>query len=56
MILPEVKDPKQWGGGHVFMDNVSGTRLFLLFHRDQKHRRLLVQYDARQAGGARLAG
>ena len=23
MILPEVKDPKQWWGGHVFMDNVA---------------------------------
>jgi iron(III) transport system substrate-binding protein len=31
MILPEVKDPKQWWGGHVFMDNVSGTRLFYSF-------------------------
>ncbi len=31
MILPEVKDPKQWWGGHVYMDNVSGTRLFYSF-------------------------
>jgi len=31
MILPEVKDPKQWWGGHVFMDNVSGTRLLYSF-------------------------
>ena len=31
MILPEVKDPKKWWGGHVFMDNVSGTRLFYSF-------------------------
>ena len=31
MILPEVKDPKNWWGGHVFMDNVSGTRLFYSF-------------------------
>ena len=31
MILPEVKDPKQWWGGHVFMDNVAGTRLFYSF-------------------------
>jgi len=31
MILPEVKDPKNWWGGHVFMDNVSSTRLFYSF-------------------------
>lgn len=31
MILPEVKDPKHWWGGHVFMDNVSNTRLFYSF-------------------------
>ena len=31
MILPEVKDPKNWWGGHVFMDNVSTTRLFYSF-------------------------
>jgi iron(III) transport system substrate-binding protein len=31
MILPEVKDPKHWWGGHVWMDNVSGTRLFYSF-------------------------
>ena len=31
MILPEVKDPKNWWGRHVFMDNVSGTRLFYSF-------------------------
>jgi iron(III) transport system substrate-binding protein len=30
-ILTEVKDPKQWWGGHVFMDNVTGTRLFYSF-------------------------
>ena len=29
---------------------------FLFLHRDQEHRRLLVQYDARQAGGTPLAG
>lgn len=31
MILPEVKDAKNWWGGHVFMDNVSNTRLFYSF-------------------------
>ena len=31
MILPEVKDPKHWWGGHVWMDNMSGTRLFYSF-------------------------
>jgi ABC-type Fe3+ transport system substrate-binding protein len=31
MILPEVKEPKQWWSGHVFMDNVSGTKLFYSF-------------------------
>jgi iron(III) transport system substrate-binding protein len=31
MILPEVKDAKNWWGGHIFMDNVSGTKLFYSF-------------------------
>jgi iron(III) transport system substrate-binding protein len=31
MILPEVKDAKNWWGGHVWMDNVSGTHLFYSF-------------------------
>jgi len=31
MILPEVKEAKNWWGGHVFMDNVSGTKLFYSF-------------------------
>jgi iron(III) transport system substrate-binding protein len=31
MVLPEVKDPKHWYGGHIWMDNVSGTRLFYSF-------------------------
>ena len=31
MILPEVKEPKNWWGGHIFMDNVSGTKLFYSF-------------------------
>jgi len=31
MIFPEVKDAKNWWGGHVFMDNVSNTRLFYSF-------------------------
>jgi len=30
-VLPEVKDAKNWWGGHVFMDNVSQTRLFYSF-------------------------
>jgi len=30
-ILPEVKDAKNWWGGHVFMDNVSQARLFYSF-------------------------
>ena len=30
-ILSEVKEPKNWWGGHVFMDNVSNTRLFYSF-------------------------
>ena len=31
MILPEVKDPKNWWGGHVWMDNVTGAHLFYSF-------------------------
>ena len=30
-ILLEVKDAKNWWGGHIFMDNVSGTKLFYSF-------------------------
>jgi iron(III) transport system substrate-binding protein len=31
MILPEVKDPKHWWGGHIWMDNVSTNRIFYSF-------------------------
>ena len=31
MILPEVKDPKNWWGGHVWMDNVTRAHLFYSF-------------------------
>jgi len=31
MILPEVKDPKSWWGGHVWMDNVTNSKLFYSF-------------------------
>ena len=31
MTLPEVKEAKYWWGGHVWMDNVSGNRLFYSF-------------------------
>lgn len=31
MILPEVKDPKAWWGGHVWEDNLSGKRQVYAF-------------------------
>jgi len=31
MILPEVKDPKSWWGGHLWMDNVSTNKFFYSF-------------------------
>jgi len=31
MILPEVKDPKRWWGGHIWMDNASTNRFFYSF-------------------------
>jgi hypothetical protein len=31
MVLPEVKDPKQWWGGHIWGDNKSGKRLIYSF-------------------------
>jgi ABC-type Fe3+ transport system substrate-binding protein len=31
MILPEVKDPKQWWGGHIWGDNQSGKRFIYSF-------------------------
>src|SRR5258706_2480005 len=31
MLLPEVKDPKQWWGGHIWGDNQSGKRFIYSF-------------------------
>lgn len=31
MILPEIKDPKNWWGGHIWEDNVSGKRQIYAF-------------------------
>lgn len=31
MVLPEVKDPKNWFGGHIWADNVSGKRFVYSF-------------------------
>lgn len=31
MVLPEVKDPKNWWGGHVWMDNAATNRYFYSF-------------------------
>jgi iron(III) transport system substrate-binding protein len=31
MILPEVKDPKRWWGGHIWEDNVSSRRFLYSF-------------------------
>lgn len=31
MILPEVKDPRHWWGGHIWMDNASTNRFFYSF-------------------------
>jgi len=32
MVLPEVKDPKQWFGGHIWADNVTAKHLVYVFH------------------------
>jgi iron(III) transport system substrate-binding protein len=34
MILPEVKDPKNWWGGHIWMDSVKTKRYFYSFVAD----------------------
>ena len=34
MILPEVKDPKQWWGGHMWEDNVKTNRFIYSFSAD----------------------
>jgi ABC-type Fe3+ transport system substrate-binding protein len=34
LVLPEVKDPKQWWGGHVWEDNVSTHRFLYSFLAD----------------------
>ena len=31
MILPEVKDPKNWWGGHIWEDNLSTKRYIYTF-------------------------
>jgi hypothetical protein len=33
-ILPEVKDPKQWWGGHIWEDNISTHRFLYSFFAD----------------------
>ena len=33
-VLPEVKDPKQWGGGHIWEDNLSTNRFLYSFLAD----------------------
>jgi iron(III) transport system substrate-binding protein len=34
MILPEVKDPRQWWGGHMWEDNVKTNRFIYSFSAD----------------------
>ena len=34
VILPEVKDPKQWWGGHMWEDNVKTNRFIYSFSAD----------------------
>ena len=34
MILPEVKDPRQWWGGHISEDNVKNNRFIYSFSAD----------------------
>jgi len=34
MILPEVKDPRQWWGGHMWEDNVKNNRFIYSFSAD----------------------
>lgn len=34
MILPEVKDPKQWWGGHMWEDNIKTNRFIYSFSAD----------------------
>ncbi|MET0503542.1 MAG: extracellular solute-binding protein [Candidatus Binatia bacterium] len=34
MILPEVKDPRQWWGGHLWEDNVKNNRFIYSFSAD----------------------
>jgi iron(III) transport system substrate-binding protein len=34
LVLPEVKDPKQWWGGHIWEDNISTNRFLYSFLAD----------------------
>jgi hypothetical protein len=31
MVLPEVKDPSQWWGGHMWEDNIKNNRFIYSF-------------------------
>ncbi len=56
MILPEVKEAKNWWGGHIWEDNVKHQSLSLFLHCRCRHRRFLVQHPIGQAAGFSLAG
>jgi iron(III) transport system substrate-binding protein len=42
MILPEVKDPRQWWGGHIWVDNIATNRFIYSF---QAHLPFLIWYN-----------
>ena len=53
MMLPEVRDPKHWWGGHIWADNAKTLRL--QFHR-LHDRDYLVQHDFGQTGRNQFLG
>ena len=54
MILPEVKDPKEWWGGHIWEDKLKYQSLPLFFFGGCEHPQYLVQLEPGEAGGTRL--
>ena len=54
MILPEVKDPAKWFGGHLWADNQTGKNLFYSFVAQDDAVDLLQHAIGQTAGRAEL--
>ncbi len=50
-LLPEVRDPKQWWGGHIWEDNVSTHKFLYSFLADVSDPWHLVQHQPGESRG-----